>query len=971
MISDSLLSGENAPFLDELYTRWLEDPSSVEPRWQAYFESLPAERTNGVPVGEPAPYAPSIFHGSGGTGLDSAGSNRQAKVVQLINAYRVRAHLDAKIDPLDHRERHAHPELTLDFYGLSNQDLDAEVETAPAFGLPARVSLRKLIEHLQRSYCGAIGAEFMNIMDNAQKQWIQRSLETLPNSAVLSEAAERRVFRKLCDAENFERMLHNRFPGTKRFSLEGGETLIPLLDLVVNYASLEGVDEIVIGMAHRGRLNALVNILGKPAHIVVREFEGVYGTTQGSGDVKYHLGYSSDQVTLVDRPMHISLTPNPSHLEVVNSVVEGRVRAKQRRAGDTERRRVLPVLIHGDAAFSGQGSVMEVLNLSELDGYETGGTVHIIVNNQIGFTTPPAEGRSTEYATDAARMLSIPIFHVNGEVPRDVAAVTRMAIDYRQRFRRDVVIDMLCYRKHGHNEGDEPSFTQPKMYEVIRNKPNPRQVYAQHLQKIGTLTEADCEQIYQESFDAMQRAAERAATPVPGERSTVDMKPGDPDEATYSRPTSGPTVETDPTVHKAAMMRVMWSRYLTGKLTDEVDTRFDKDRLIELLRVANTVPEGFAAHAKIKRLFKQRQAMIAGERPVDWAVGEQAAFVSLLDDGIGVRLSGQDSGRGTFSHRHAVITDIETGDERYLLSELDYRPISPAARSENNGEHNSRLAEFSAIDSSLSEFAVLGFEVGYAFDTPEQLVLWEAQFGDFANGAQVIIDQYIASSEQKWNRYCGLVMLLPHGYEGQGPEHSSARLERFLQLCAEDNMQVANCTTPASFYHLLRRQMLRSVRKPLIVMTPKSLLRHPQATSTLDELADGTFQPVIDDSEPPKKARRVVLCSGKVYYELLSHRQEHDIKNVALVRVEELYPFPKASMDAILAKYPKANVVWCQEEPQNMGAWPYWLQTWIEMYPDRKFPRYVGRKAAASPATGSHQQHLREQKKLVADAFAD
>ncbi len=972
MTPDSLLSGENASYLDEMYTRWLEDPQSVEPQWRTWFESLDERPPNGLPMGEPSPYRPSIFHGGNGvaTGEVASGS-RQAKVVQLINAYRVRAHLAARIDPLGRRERHQHEELTLEYYGLSEADLDVEVDTAPAYGLPPRLTLRQLIEHLRRVYCGAIGAEFMNIMDNPQKRWIQHSLETLPDTSVLSPTAERRVFRKLCDAENFERMLHNRFPGTKRFSLEGGETLIPLLDLVVNYASLEGVDEIVIGMAHRGRLNTLVNILGKPAHIVVSEFEGVHGTTQGSGDVKYHLGYSSDQVTLVDRPMHISLTPNPSHLEAVNAVVEGRVRAKQRRAGDDEGRRVLPLLIHGDAAFSGQGSVMEVLNLSELHGYQTGGTVHVVVNNQIGFTTPPAEGRSTEYATDIARMLAVPIFHVNGEVPRDVAAVTRMAIDYRQRFKRDVVIDMLCYRKHGHNEGDEPSFTQPKMYEVIRNKPNPREVYAEHLVRIGTLTDEECRQIHQESFDAMQRAAERAATPVPGERHGVPMKPGDPDEATYSRPNDGPTVDTDPTVHKAAMMAVMWSRYLDGRLSDPVDTTFDEDRLVELLRAANTVPEGFTAHAKIKRLFKQRRAMLDGERPVDWAIGEQAAFVSLLDEGIGVRLSGQDSGRGTFSHRHAVITDIKTGEEHYPLAVLDTRPSSPSARSEANGSGNGWRATFDAIDSSLSELAVLGFEVGYAFDTPDQLVIWEAQFGDFANGAQVIIDQYLASSEQKWNRFCGLVLLLPHGYEGQGPEHSSARLERFLQLCAEDNLQVANCTTPANFHHLLRRQMLRDVRKPLVVMTPKSLLRHPEATSTLDELANGSFQPVIDDTEVTSKARRVVFCSGKVYYDLLAYRREHDIRNVALVRVEELYPFAREAVADVLGRHRKAEVVWCQEEPRNMGAWSYWLQAWLDEFGDRKPPRYVGRKAAASPATGSHQQHLREQNALIAEAFAD
>ena len=950
-LPQSMLSGENADFLDELYREWLRDPGSVDPAWRALFEQLDGE-PNGVPLDGPRRRPRSIF-AAGAPALRATPEmgHRQAKVVQLINAFRVRAHLDAKIDPLGRRERREHEELTLPFYGLTQADLAEEVDTAPAYGLPPRTTLGSLLAHLRKAYTGSIGAEFMNIMDNAQKMWVAEQLETLPTRAVLDPVEERRVFRKLCDAENFERMLHSRFPGTKRFSLEGGETLIPLLDMVVNHASRAGAQELVFGMAHRGRLNVLANILGKPARLVVREFEDVGGTTQGSGDVKYHLGYSADLRTQDGLPIHLSLTPNPSHLEAVNAIVQGRVRAKQHRDKDHERKRVIPVLIHGDAAFSGQGSVMEVLNLSELQGYRTGGTIHVIVNNQIGFTTPPAEGRSTPYATDIARMLAVPIFHVNGEVPRDVAAVTQMALAYRQRFHRDVVIDMYCYRKHGHNEGDEPSFTQPRMYEVIRSKPTPREVYAEHLVKIGTLTEEECDEIHRASFAEMNEAAVEPDAPVaPAALREMEMKDDDPDEATYFSIDPQITVTAESSLRVAeSPMKGIWDRYSGGSIRDEVDTSFDQARLVELLRQANSLPEGFTAHSKIKRLMKQRLDVVAGTRRVDWAVGEQAAWASLMDQGYAVRLSGQDSGRGTFSHRHAVVTDIETSEEYYPLQHLGLQ------------------APFHAIDSSLSELGVLGFEVGYAFDTPDALVMWEAQFGDFVNGAQIVIDQYLSASEQKWGRYCGLVMLLPHGYEGQGPEHSSARVERFLQACAEDNMQVANCTTPANFHHLLRRQVMRNVRAPLVVMTPKSLLRHPGATSTLDELASGRFLSVIDDPRGVRNARKVVLCSGKVYFELETARAEAGMEDVSLVRVELLYPFPSDAIRAVLSGSPSASVVWCQEEPRNMGAWSHVFQAWHDEMDGAI--QYVGRAAAASPATGSYKTHQYEQQTLLAQAL--
>ncbi|MEZ4235651.1 MAG: 2-oxoglutarate dehydrogenase E1 component [Myxococcota bacterium] len=890
-------------------------PQSVDASLRDVFARLP------VPHARPTAVARSIFAG-GGTPAAVADAavgpeaRRQARVVQLINAYRVRGHLDAAIDPLERRERVEHPELTLAYWGLTEADLDAVVDTAPAYGLPDRAPLRKVVDHLKKAYCDSIGAEFMNVIDTPQRRWLQSHLETLPNRGVLSPAEERRVFRKLCDAENFERMLHGKFPGTKRFSLEGAETLIPLLDLVVEHAGRLGSKEIVLGMAHRGRLNTLANLLDKPTNAIVAEFQDVKGPTQGSGDVKYHLGYSADVRTALGDTIHLSLTPNPSHLEVVNAVVEGRVRAKQDRVGGDGRERCMALLIHGDAAFSGQGSVMEVLNLSELGGYRTGGTIHIVVNNQIGFTTPPAESRSTPYATDIARMLGIPIFHVNGEVPRAVAAVVTFAVEWRHKFHRDVVIDMYCYRKHGHNEGDEPSFTQPMMYEAIRSRPTPREVYAKHLVRIGTLTPEECDGIYAESFAALAAEA---------------------DESEFSTPTF------------PSALRERWESILGGSTHDPVDTRVDAARLKDLLVRANTVPDGFHAHAKIVRLFQQRIKAVQEDDKLDWALGEQAAFATLCDEGWSVRLSGQDSGRGTFSHRHAVITDITTGAERYPLSDLGLG------------------GRFAVIDSSLSELGVMGFEVGYAFDTPDGLVMWEAQFGDFANGAQIVIDQYLCCAETKWNRKCGLTLLLPHGYEGQGPEHSSARIERFLALCAEDNMTVAIPTTPASLFHLLRRQVLMRERKPLVVFTPKSLLRHPLATSTLEELAAGAFRFVIPEARQ-EPARRVVLCSGKVYYDLLAERDRQERRDVALVRLEQLYPFPAEALRGVLAEHPDAEVIWCQEEPKNMGAWPTFLHWFLEQLPDVRV-RYVGRPASASPATGSHHKHSQQQAALVAEAL--
>ncbi|MFT6142259.1 MAG: 2-oxoglutarate dehydrogenase E1 component [Myxococcota bacterium] len=949
LIPDSLLSGDNAVFLDQQYRSWLDDPSGVDAEWSELFATW--DRPSGGGGRSPEASGRSIFHGGGDGSVSGTVDIAQVKVAQLINAYRVRGHMVAQIDPLGRRERVTHPELELSFYGLTEADLDRTFSTSPLFGMPEQATLRDIMARCRKAYCGTLGAEFMNVLSMEQKLWVQEQLETLPDTEMLNREQEKRVLRKLSDAENFEQLLHQRFPGTKRFSLEGGETLIPLLDLTLEHAANEGVDEFVIGMAHRGRLSVLCNIFEKPFNVIVSEFEDTRGVTPGSGDVKYHLGYSADVTTARGDEVHLSLCFNPSHLEAVDPVAEGRVRAKQERRGDSKHHTVMPILLHGDAAFAGQGLVAEVLNLSELDGYKTGGTIHVIVNNQIGFTTRPHEARSTPYATDVARMLAVPIFHVNGEDPRSVAACVRLAVAWRQKYHRDAIIDMLCFRKHGHNEGDEPSFTQPLMYNAIRRHPTPREHYASFLKKSGYLDDADVNGILADSRQAFEDQVAAAGTATPTATGGLGSK-GKPDVSAFDKAGAATNVldggdEVDTETKNA------WASHLNGDALEVADTTIDKATLVQLLTRANTLPESFSPHAKIKRLLKQRLEIVDEKRPVDWAIGEQAAFATLVAAGLPVRLSGQDSGRGTFSHRHAVITDVKTGAE--------YFPLQHIAADQGR---------FVAIDSLLSEAAVLGFEYGYSLDSPETLVVWEAQFGDFVNGAQVIIDQFITSTETKWQRLSGLTLLLPHGYEGQGPEHSSAKLERFLNACAEDNIQVANCTTPANFFHLLRRQVLRRVRKPLVVMSPKSLLRHPKATSTLDDLAQGAFQRVYDDTTvKPKDVKRVVLCSGKLYYELLAAREERGQNDVALVRIELLYPFPADLISAVLDRFSGAEVVWAQEEPKNMGAWPSYLHWFYEHLGAQRIPRYVGRDASASPATGSNKVHHAQQAKLVSDAL--
>ncbi len=935
----SLLTGENAPYIDGLYAAWLDDPGAVDADWQRLFASWgsppagAAVRPGSSPTRRPASiFAPvAAPQAAGATSAADllAAVRRQTAVVQLINAYRVRGHVEADIDPLGKRHIEPHPELTLEFYGLNQADLDAQVSSRPLFGVEEITTLRHVIERCRKAYCSGFGIEFMNIGDIEKKRWLQRRIETLQDEDVLDRDGELHALRMLTDAENFERMLHNRFPGTKRFSVEGAETLIPLLDALLTDTGARGVDEVILGMAHRGRLNVLANILMKPIKRMVDEFAGERPQNlPGSGDVKYHMGYSADYKTARGNDILVSLAFNPSHLEAVNPVVEGRTRARQDRRGEGSHHKVMPVLIHGDAAFAGQGVVAETLNLSDLEGYRTGGTIHIIVNNQIGFTTSPQDSRSTPYCTDVARMLAVPIFHVNGEDVEAVAAVARIAAEWRQTFHQDVIIDMYCYRQHGHNEGDEPSFTQPLLYETIRNKPTPRVIYARKMvQERGDLTEADVDRINGESMDRLEAHLRDEVE----ERHPMDWSP-------------------------RREMVALWAPYRRGSVHAPSDTRVPVARLKALLEAANSPPDSFKPHRKITRLLQQRLEIARGERPVDWAVAEQAAYASLVDEGFRVRLSGQDSGRGTFSHRHAVLTDIQTGEDFIPLQHLR----------EGQGT-------FQVFDSMLSEAAVLGFEYGYCLEAPDALVIWEAQFGDFANGAQVIIDNFITSGEQKWDRMAGVVMLLPHGYEGQGPEHSSARLERYLQACAEDNIIVANCTTPASFFHLLRRQIHQSVRKPLVVMSPKSLLRHPDCASSLEELAEGAFAPVLPEADPGVKAegvRRVIFCSGKIFYDLLAARNERGRTDVALVRLEQLYPFPADEVRAEIARFPAGvEVAWCQEEPRNMGAWPM-MDEWFSGVMEGRVPRYIGRRAAGSTATGFSSQHRAESEALIAEAFS-
>lgn len=935
----AFLYGGNGGFIEDLYSRYLDDPSTIDESWRSYFDGL-GEETRRLfrqsqealdyrpPAGDVVP--PDVID------LDGERSKRlildHLRVVMLIRAFRVRGHLLANLDPLNLSRNSAHPELDPASYGFGEADWDREFFLDNVLGLE-KATLRQIVDILRQTYSAKVGVEFMHIQEQDQKAWIQAVMEGSYNLLKPTAEGKKEILQSLTEAEGFERFLHVKFPGTKRFGLDGGESAVPALESIIRKSAELGVNEIVIGMPHRGRLNVLANVMGKPYTAIFAEFQGgtVTDDVLGSGDVKYHLGTSSDRELPDGLEMHLSLTANPSHLEAVNPVVFGKVRAKQTQKGDSDRSRVMGLLLHGDAAFAGQGVVHEGFEMSELRGFRTGGTIHLIVNNQIGFTTSPAYARSSPYPSDVARSVQAPIFHVNGDDPEAVVHVARLAAEFRQKFKKDVVIDLWCYRRHGHNEADEPSFTQPLMYRRIAQHPTTRQVYAQRLIDEGVISEDESGAIHQGFQERLNDAYEAS--------SGYKMNSADWLEGAWKGLTRAP------------------SDYERG--TTAVPEKTLRDIGLSL----TTIPENHHVHRKLERIIGQRRKMIENGQGIDWATAEHLAFGSLLLEGHPVRLSGQDCGRGTFSQRHAVLYDQETEERHIPLASL-----------------HSDQATFEVVDSFLSEEGVLGFEYGFSLADPNSLVLWEAQFGDFCNGAQVYFDQFISAGEAKWLRMCGLVCLLPHGYEGQGPEHSSARLERFLQLYADDNLQVLYPSTPASYFHGLRRQLKRDFRKPLIIMTPKSLLRHKRCTSEFSEMTEGSsFHRVMYEQAPSAKdeeIERVVLCSGKVYYDLQEARAEKGLDSkIALIRLEQLAPFPSEVLSEELQRYRNSvSLIWCQEEPRNMGAWSFVaprLETvYNELGFDQKRPIFAGRKAAPSPATGSHDQHVREQKKLIDEAFS-
>jgi 2-oxoglutarate dehydrogenase E1 component len=910
------LSGGNAPYMESVYADYLRDPGAVAPRWRAYFDALKASPQ--------AALAAPIARAAGTGAPPDGGSEKQGAVSRLLQTTSNRGHLIARIDPLGLMQRERPRVLDPAYVGLSDADLDTEFYTGSRNGwIASRATLREILARLEQVYCGTIGAEFAHVSDTDERLWLQDEFQLGRMQQQFSAEERRNILGHLTAAEGLERYLHTRFVGQKRFSLEGGEALIPLLDELVQESGRGGVEEAIIAMAHRGRLNVLVNVLGKSPADLVSEFEGQSKPGAGSGDVKYHKGFSADLRTPGGN-VHVVLAFNPSHLEIVNPVAEGSVRARQERRADTRGEKVLPILVHGDAAFAGQGVVMETLQMSQTRGFGTGGSIHLVINNQVGFTTSELrDARSTAYCSDVAKMIEAPILHVNADDPEAVMFAGRFALRYRQKFRKDVVIDLVCYRRLGHNEADEPAATQPLMYQAIRRHRSVRTLYAEQLVAEGVLDTAGAEQLVEQYRQALEAGRHQLhpSLGMIGNKYTVD-----------------------------------WSRYQSLDAREAVRTAVPAAKLAALGRRILQYPEGFALHPRVAQVVVNRAKMLAGEIGMDWGCAEILAYASLLEEGVSVRISGQDSGRGTFFHRHAVLHDQN--------SERCYIPLQHLA---------DKQPQFTIIDSLLSEEAVLGFEYGYSSTSPDCLVIWEAQFGDFVNGAQVLVDQFISSGEAKWGRLCGLTLFLPHGYEGQGPEHSSARLERFLQLCAENNMQVCVPSTPAQMFHMLRRQMLRSLRKPLIVMTPKSLLRHELAVSTLSELSNGGFANLIDelDSLPAAGVRRVVFCSGKVYFDLLQARRAEQRTDVAIVRIEQLYPFPAQEYAAVLARYPAAaELVWCQEEPQNQGAWFQIRHRLQELAGAARPIYYAGRAPAAAPATGLMRIHQIEQRQLVEAALS-
>ncbi|HSC85173.1 MAG TPA: 2-oxoglutarate dehydrogenase E1 component [Pseudomonas sp.] len=927
------LSGGNAAYVEELYELYLHDPNAVPEEWRTYFQKLPADgnavtdishstvRDHFVLLAKNQRRAQPVSAGS----VSSEHEKKQVEVLRLIQAYRMRGHQAATLDPLGLWQRQAPSDLSVNHYGLTNADLDTTFRTGELYIGKEEATLREIHEALQQTYCRTIGAEFTHIVDSEQRKWFQQRLESVRGRPAFSSEVQGHLLERLTAAEGLEKYLGTKYPGTKRFGLEGGESLIPLLDEIIQRSGSYGTEEIVIGMAHRGRLNVLVNTFGKNPRDLFDEFEGKKVEGLSSGDVKYHQGFSSNVMT-PGGEVHLALAFNPSHLEIVSPVVEGSVRARQDRRKDSNGDSVLPISLHGDAAFAGQGVVMETFQMSQTRGYKTGGTIHIVINNQVGFTTSrPEDSRSTEYCTDVAKMIQAPIFHVNGDDPEAVLFVTQLAVDYRMQFKRDVVIDLVCYRRRGHNEADEPSGTQPLMYQQIAKQRTTRELYAESLINSGRL---DPERV-QSKADEYRNALDNGQHVV---KSLVK----EPNKELF----------------------VDWRPYLGHAWTARHDTRCELKTLQELASKLLELPEGLVLQRQVAKVLEDRVKMTAGAMPINWGYAENLAYATLLHAGHPVRITGQDVGRGTFSHRHAALHNQKDA--------TTYLPLQNLYEGQ---------PKFDLYDSFLSEEAVLAFEYGYSTTVPNALVIWEAQFGDFANGAQVVFDQFISSGEHKWGRLCGLTMLLPHGYEGQGPEHSSARLERYLQLCAEHNMQVCVPTTPAQIYHLLRRQVIRPLRKPLVVLTPKSLLRHPLAISTLEDLAEGSFQTVIPeiDNIDPKKVERLILCSGKVYYDLLAKRRAEGREDIAIVRIEQLYPFPEDDLAEILAPYKNLkHIVWCQEEPMNQGAWycsQHHMRRVASAHKKALFLEYAGREGSAAPACGYASMHAEQQEKLLNDAF--
>jgi 2-oxoglutarate dehydrogenase E1 component len=920
-------------FIEDLYADYLRDPSSVSPDWQQYFAAMaPAVQTEEIPRFGPSFTPASVFNPPSRNGKNGSAAGvrdleiavLQDRVDQLVRAYRVRGHMVAKIDPLG-MGRPRQPELEPEYYGLTEADMDRLFSTDTIRG-PAVMPLRRILERMRNTYCRSIGVQFMHMDDLAVRQWLQDRMEESENRITLRHDEQVRILKRLTGAVLFEEFIQKRFQGKKSFSLEGAETLIPLLDMVIEKGGDQGIREVVLGMAHRGRLNVLANIMNKGAQEIFREFADLDPKLfLGRGDVKYHLGHSADWTTATGKDVHLSLCFNPSHLEFVSPVVIGRVRSKQDRVEDSKREHIMGLIIHGDAAFIGEGVVQETFNLSEVAAYHTGGTIHVVVNNQIGFITSPHEARSSEYATDVAKMLQIPIFHVNGEDPEAVAQVVRLAMDFRKEFHRDVVIDMYCFRRRGHNEQDEPAFTHPVMYRAIEKRKSVRDAYLEHLLNLGSLSHEEADAIAKEQTARLE--------------------------------TELSVAKSDQYVAPSNDFGGIWKGYVGGRETDipEVDTGVPHDQLVQLLLSQSRVPSDFHPHRTIQRLLDNRAAMARGEKPLDWPTAEALAFGSLVVEGHRIRMSGQDSTRGTFSQRHAVLHDFSDGHR--------YTPLRHLSKNQ---------APMEIFNSTLSEAAVLGFEYGYSLDLPDGLTLWEAQFGDFCNAAQVIIDQFIASAEAKWRRLSNLTLLLPHGFEGSGPEHSSARLERFLELGADMNWQIIYPTTPAQYFHALRRQVIRKWRKPLIVMTPKWMLRHAPCSSPLDDLTHGPFQRVIPDLNPTNaQIEGVLLCSGKIYYELAKERDDLGRHDVAVVRVEQLYPTPMEPLRRALERYPDGTpVYWVQEEPENQGAWRYMFCRFGTELFDRLPFSGVYRRASSSPATGSENAHKLEQKELLMQAFA-